>query len=159
MCNRIAAKLGLERREMLHQQRRQESILAQREQILLVQRVNIRLCVLVDDAVGDDDGPPLVRRPDTIQTETTGQASDGAEQTLKRLGQMVRDVVFVDLNHRPPRLVLVGDLCLATDTDNARVVGGRGNQSVKSVGGDGLEQSVSDVSGDKQVCTPYLHRQ
>ena len=39
--NSIGSKLGLERWEMLHHQRRQESIFTEREQILLVESVHI----------------------------------------------------------------------------------------------------------------------
>lgn len=62
----IGTELGLERREVFEQERRQEPILAEREQVLLVQRVHERLGVLVDDPVRDDDGSALVRRAYTV---------------------------------------------------------------------------------------------
>ena len=68
----VGAELGLERREMLHHECCQEPIF-EREQILLVQRIDIGLRVLLDDTVGDDDGPSLVGSTDTIERETTGQ--------------------------------------------------------------------------------------
>jgi hypothetical protein len=108
MRDRVWAKLGLERREVLHHQRRQEPILSEREQVLLVQSVNVGFRVFLDDAVGDDDGPALVRGPNAVQGETTRQAGDGSEEGFKGLGEMVRDVVFVDLDHRPPGTFFVG---------------------------------------------------
>ena len=47
---------------------------------------------------------------------------------------MMGDVVFVDLNHRPPGFLLVSDLGLAADTNNGGIVGRRCNQSIQSIG-------------------------
>jgi hypothetical protein len=35
---------------------------------------------------------------------------------------MVRNVVFIDLNHRPPRTFLVRQLGFATNADNSGIV-------------------------------------
>lgn len=114
----VRTELGLECREVLHHERRQETILSEREQILLVQRINVGLGVLVDDAVRDDDRATLVSRANTIEGETAGQTGDGAEERLERLGKMVGDVVFVHLDHRPPRALLVLEFRLPTDSDD-----------------------------------------
>lgn len=131
MRDGVGAELSLERREMLHHECCQESILSEREQILLVQRIDIGLRVLLDDTVGDDDGPSLVGSADTIQRETTGQTRHRAEQTLESLGQVMGDVVFVDLDHRPPRALFVREFCFTTNTDDAGVISTLGNQSIQ----------------------------
>ena len=59
-------ELRAERREVLQQQRRQETIFTEGEQVLLVQRVDVGLGVLLYDAVRDDDGATLVGGPDAV---------------------------------------------------------------------------------------------
>ena len=94
----IGLELGLERREMLHEERRQEPIFTQREQILLVKRVDIGLSVLVNDTVGDEDRTALVSGTNTVEGEASGETGHGTEQTLESLGEMVGNVVLVNLN-------------------------------------------------------------
>jgi hypothetical protein len=89
MCNSIRSKLGLERWEMLHHQRRQEPIFTEGEQILLVESIDVGISILVDYTVRDDDGPTLVRSTDPIERETTWKTGDGTEQTLESLRQVV----------------------------------------------------------------------
>lgn len=60
MRDRIRRKLSFERREVFKKQRCQETIFSEREQVLLVQRVHVRLGIFVNDAVGDDDRSPLI---------------------------------------------------------------------------------------------------
>jgi len=67
MCDRIRNELGLERREVLEQERRQETIFTKREQVLLVKRIYVAFGVLVDDTVGNDDRPAFVRSTDTVE--------------------------------------------------------------------------------------------
>jgi hypothetical protein len=55
---------------MFHQQCRQESILAEGEQILLVQGVHIALCVFINYTVGDDERSAFVIGTDAVQGET-----------------------------------------------------------------------------------------
>lgn len=86
MSDSIWTELCLERREVFHQQRCQESILSEREQILLVQGVDIRLGVFVDDSVGDEDWATFIRSPNTIEGETTGETGYRAEQAFERFG-------------------------------------------------------------------------
>jgi hypothetical protein len=69
--NCIGRKLHLEGGEMLHHQRGKVSIFTQGEQVLLVQSVDVRLRILVDDSARDDDRTTLVRRSDSIDTETS----------------------------------------------------------------------------------------
>ena len=97
MGDRIWGELRTERREVLQQERRQETILSERQQVLLVQRIDVRFRVLFDDTVRDDNRAALVCGTDPVHGETTGQACDRAEQTLEGLGQVVRDVVLVNL--------------------------------------------------------------
>jgi hypothetical protein len=96
--DRIGLELGLERRKVLHEERRQEPIFTQREQVLLVKRVNIGLSVLVDDTVGDEDRTALVSGTNTIEGEASRETGHGTEQTLESLGEMVGNVVLVNLN-------------------------------------------------------------
>ena len=79
----VRRELHLEGREVLHHDSRQVSIFTKREQVLLVQRVDVGFRVLLDDAVRDDDGPTLVRGPDTIHRETTRKTGHRAEQALE----------------------------------------------------------------------------
>ena len=78
---------------MLEQERGEVAVLAEAEQVLLVQRVDVVLGVVVDDEVGDDQRPALVGRADAEEGEAAGQASDRAEERLERLGEVVADVV------------------------------------------------------------------
>ncbi len=69
----IRIELGAERREVLEHQSRKVTIFTEGEQVLLVQGVDVRLGVLFDDAVGNDDRTSLVCCTDTVHGETTGQ--------------------------------------------------------------------------------------
>ena len=93
---------------MLHEERGEETVFTEREKILLVERVNVAFGVFVDDPVGDDDRTTLVSRADTIERETPGKTGNRTKEGLERLGKVVRDVVFVNLNHRPPRAFFIG---------------------------------------------------
>ena len=97
MRDSIRNELRPERREMLEKERGEVTILSERQQVLLVKSVDVRIRVLLDDAVGDDDGATLVRSTNAIHGETTWQASDGTEEGLEGLGQVVRNVVLVHL--------------------------------------------------------------
>ena len=108
MRHRIGNEFRLEGREMLHEERGEETIFTEREKILLVERVNVAFGVFVDDPVGDDDRTTLVSRADTIERETPGKTGNRTKEGLERLGKVVRDVVFVNLNHRPPRAFFIG---------------------------------------------------
>jgi hypothetical protein len=74
---------------MLHHQRREVSIFTEREQVLLVQGIDIDLGIFVNDSSRNDDRSALVGRSDSVDTETTGQTGDGSEKTLEGLGQMM----------------------------------------------------------------------
>lgn len=130
---RIWGELGLERREVLHHQRCQEPILTEREQVLLVQRVDVGIRVFFDDAVRDDDRPSFVGGTDAVERETAGQAGDGAEETFERFGEVMRDVVFVHLDHRPPRAVFVRELGFTTDANDAGIICAASHQSVQRI--------------------------
>ena len=51
---------------MLEEQSRQVTILTKREQVLLMEGIDVGLGVLLDDAVGDDDRTTLIRSTDSI---------------------------------------------------------------------------------------------
>lgn len=100
MSNGVWRKLHLEGREVLHHERGEVTIFTEREQVLLVERVDIDLRVFVNDPGRNDDRPSLVGRTDSVDTETTGKTGDGSKETFERLGQVMRDVVFVNLRKR-----------------------------------------------------------
>lgn len=77
--DRIRLEFGLECRKVLQEKRRQEPIFTQREQVLLVKRVDIGLGVLVNNTVGDEDRTTLVRGTNTVEGETSGETGHGTE--------------------------------------------------------------------------------
>ena len=83
---------------MLHEERRQEPIFTQREQILLVKRVDIGISVLVNDTVGDEDRTAFVSGTYTVEGEASRETGHGTEQTLEGFGEVVGDVVLVNLD-------------------------------------------------------------
>jgi hypothetical protein len=130
MRNSIRTKLGLERREMLHQQRRQIPIFTQRKQIPLMQCIHVRFCVFVDDPVRNDDGTTFVCCAYAVERETSWKTRHGAEEGFESFREMMRDVVFVDLDHGPPRAFFVFEFGFAANTDDTRVVCTRGDEPV-----------------------------
>lgn len=78
---------------MLEEKRGQVAVLAETEQVLLVERVDVVLGVVVDDEIGDDERPALVRRADAEEGEAARQTGDGTEERLERFGEVVADVV------------------------------------------------------------------
>lgn len=62
-----------------------------------MKRVDIGLCVLINDTVGDEDRTALVSSTDTIEGETSGETGHGTEQTLEGLREVVGNVVLVNL--------------------------------------------------------------
>ena len=98
MGDRIWGELRTERREVLQQKCRQVTIFTKRQKVLLVQSVNNWVRVLLDDTVRNDDRPSLVGRSNPVHGETTGKTGHGTEETLESLGQMVRDIVLVNLH-------------------------------------------------------------
>ena len=97
MTERMRVELGLEGWEVLHDQGRQETIFTQRKQVLLVQGVHVRLGVLVNYTVRDDDGTSFVGGANAEEREATGQAGDGTEEALESLCEMVLNIVFIYL--------------------------------------------------------------
>ena len=53
--------------------------------------------IVLDQLVRDEERLVGVGRPETVERETTGQASNGAEETLERLGHVMGDEVLVHL--------------------------------------------------------------
>ena len=102
MRNSMRTELCLERREMFHQECSQEAIFTEGEKVLLMQGVNVGLGVLFNDSVRDNDRTTLVGCSDTIKSEASGQTSDRAKQAFKSFRQVVRNVIFIHLDHCPP---------------------------------------------------------
>lgn len=100
VCDGVRGEFRLEGREVLHHERGEETIFTKGEQVLLVERVDHVLRVFIDDTTRDDDRTTLVGGTDAVHGETTGQTGDGAKQTLEGLGQVVRNVVLVDLESK-----------------------------------------------------------
>ena len=75
----IANELSLEEREVLEQESRQVTIFSEMQQVLHVQRVDAILRIVLDKLVADEQRLVCVRRPETIERETTGQTGDGSE--------------------------------------------------------------------------------
>lgn len=76
MGDSIWGKLHLEGREILHHQGRQVAILAERKEVLLMQRIDVRFRVLIDNTRRNDDGPALIGRADAIYGEASRKTSD-----------------------------------------------------------------------------------
>ena len=89
MGDSIRIELGTECREVLQHKRCQETIFSERQQVLLVQRIDVGLRILLYDAVGDDDGSTLIGGTNAVHGETSRKTGDRTEQTLERLGQVV----------------------------------------------------------------------
>ena len=51
---------------MFEEQGRQVTVFAEREQVLLMEGINVGLGVVLDDAVGDDNRTALIRSSDSI---------------------------------------------------------------------------------------------
>jgi hypothetical protein len=113
-------------RERAEEDSRQESIFTEEEQILLMEGRDFRLAVLLDDFGLDDQRNPVIAcRFSCLQPEhgeTTGQAGNTTENGFKGFGQVMRNEVFKDLNCGDPRLPLVRNTRLSTDTHNHLVV-------------------------------------
>ena len=67
------------------------------QQILHVLRVDAILGVVLDDLVADEQRLVRVGCAETVEGKTTGQTGDGAEQRFESLGEMMGDVVLVNL--------------------------------------------------------------
>ena len=97
MGNGVWRELHFERREALHHECRKVSILAEREQVLLVKGIDVTIRVFYDDPVGNNERAALVGGTDPVHAETTWQASYKTEERFECLREMVRNVVLVNL--------------------------------------------------------------
>lgn len=95
---RISHELRLETREVLQQQSREVPILSEMQQILHMQCVDPVLRIVVYELVRDEQRLVRVRCPQAVERETTRQTGDGTKERLERLGHVMRDEIFVDLN-------------------------------------------------------------
>ncbi len=76
MGDGVGGELHLESWEVFHHERREVTVFSEREQVLLVQGVDIWLRVFVYNPAGDDDRSALIGCSDSVDTETTGEAGD-----------------------------------------------------------------------------------
>lgn len=104
----------------------QVAVLAEQEQVLLVQRVDDVLGVVLDDVRVGEDGDPVVLaalgRLDAVHTEAAGQTGDTTEDGFERLALVVGNEVLEDLDHGDPRVRLVCDLRLTAETHDLRIL-------------------------------------
>lgn len=98
----------------------EKTVFTQQQQIFLMQGGDDALAVLARHLGLDNDGYPIVvgllARLDAVHGETAGKTGDTAKDRLERLGLVVRDKVFVHLDHGDPALRLVGNARLSTGT-------------------------------------------
>jgi hypothetical protein len=118
----VPDELGLVVREVLKQQGCQVSIFTKMEQVLHMERVDTVLRVVVDNGLGDKEWLVGVGSAESVHGETTRQASDRAEQAFECFGEVVGDVVFVDLHHSDDRLLGIRDRSFTTNTEDLFVM-------------------------------------
>jgi hypothetical protein len=118
----VSDELGLVVPEVLKQQGCQVSIFTKMEQVLHMESVNAVLRVVVDDGLGDEEWLVGVGSAESVHSETTWQASDRAEQAFECFGEVVRDVVFVDLHHSDDRVLGIGDRSFTANTEDLFVM-------------------------------------
>lgn len=104
----IADELSLVVGEVFEQQGSQVTIFTEMQEVLHVQGVDAVLRVVFDDLIRNEEWLVRVVGAETVHGETTGQASNGAEETFECFGHVVRDEVFVNLHHGDNALLRVG---------------------------------------------------
>jgi hypothetical protein len=55
--------------------------------------IYMNLSIFINDQVGHDQRSPFISRANSVQSETTRQTCNTAEQRLKRFRQMMRDII------------------------------------------------------------------
>lgn len=109
--------------------------------------IDIGLCVIINDTVRDEYRTALVNSANTVETKTSGKTGHGTKETLKGFGEVVRNVVLVnlervrekgqdknksyDLDHCPPGIFFVLQLCFATDTNDVGVIDDGSNKPIQ----------------------------
>lgn len=82
------------------------NIFSQKQEILLMQRLDIALAVLADNLGLDDERDPALLRLfagfDSEHGEASRKTGDTSEDGFEGLGLMMRDEVFKDLDGRDP---------------------------------------------------------
>ena len=112
-----------------------------------MQSVDRAFGIIVDDSLGDDERTALVSGADAVHAKTTWETSDRSKKGLECLGEMMRDVVLVDLSrlsagsvsqwlstdlhHGPPRAFFVIELGFATDGNDLGIVGCTGDEPIE----------------------------
>lgn len=118
----------------------QVTILTEQQKILLMQRVDDVLGVVLDDiGVGQDRNPVVLSslgRLDAVHAETAGQAGDTTKDRLEGLGQVMGDEVLEDLDGGDPAVSLVGNLRFAAKTHDLGILDHGGNHMSQTVGED-----------------------
>lgn len=92
-----------------------------------MQRRHLALTIRLTDAGLRQDWHPILTAIsssglESIHRETSRETSDATEYAFEGLGEMVRDVIFEDLNGGNPGRALVSDLSFAADAHNRRIV-------------------------------------
>lgn len=85
----VWCELHFERRKVFHHERSKVSILAEREQVLLVKGIDVAFRVFFDDPVGDNERAALVGSTDSVHAETPRQASDRTEERFECFCEVV----------------------------------------------------------------------
>ena len=78
-----------------------------------MQCVDVGLGIFVDDERGDDYRATFVGGADAIDRKTAGKTRNGAEKGLEGFGEMVRDIVLIDL---APNVLLTVPKILPVDS-------------------------------------------
>jgi hypothetical protein len=102
-------------RERPQHERREVSILSEEEQVLLVQRVDDVLRVVLDDVGIGEDGDPVpvvsLGRLETVHGEASREAGDAPEDGLGSLDELLSGVVLEDYGHDVVSILLDEGRC------------------------------------------------
>jgi len=129
LANRLRNEDLFSMGESLQHQRRQVSIFSQQQQILLVQGIDDIFLISRNDIWICKDRHEIPFRPlrcfdsycvscgditgRTVHTEAPRKTGDTTKDGLESFGEMVRDVILENLNHRNPTSLFVCDLGLS----------------------------------------------
>jgi hypothetical protein len=72
---------------------------------------------------------------------------------------MVRNVVFVDLDHRPPRPLFVIEFSLSANSNDAGIIRGDCNEAVERIWGDGLKLVKTRPKQDEETHLIGIHHE
>lgn len=93
----VTNELRLVKREVLKKKSCEVSIFSKVEQVLHVQGVDAILGIILNHLVSNEERLMCVWSSKTVEGETTRKTGHGTEETLERLGHVMRNEVLVDL--------------------------------------------------------------